>query len=313
MNTLKPQRLKKGDLIGIISPASAPFDFKRINKGISYLEKLGYRVKEGKYIRQEYGYLAAKDEDRISDIHDMFLDKEVKAIFCTRGGYGTPRILNKINYSIIKNNPKIFAGYSDITALQLAIYKKTGLISFSGAMLAVELFKEMDPKSEEMFWKLLTSKSKIGMIKNPDGIDFQSNNNGSAEGILLGGNLSMIMSIFGTEYCPSFKNSIFIFEDVEEEPYRIDRFLSQLRNSKTLEQISGMMVGSMTDCVPKDATKPTLTLDQVFNDYLSELKIPIISNVEYGHVPVKTTIPFGIKTKIDAKKKTVEFLESAVQ
>jgi muramoyltetrapeptide carboxypeptidase len=313
MNTIKPKRLKKGDTIGIISPASAPLDLERINKGIIYLEKQGYHVKEGKYIRQEYGYLSGKDEERIEDIHNMFLDKHVKAIFCTRGGYGTPRLLNKINYAIIKRNPKILVGYSDITALQLAIFKKTGLITFSGAMLAVEMFKEFDSKSEEFFWKILSSASKIGKVNNPDDDGFISNNKGKASGLLLGGNLSMIISVFGTQYCPFFAKNILIFEDVEEEPYRIDRFLAQLRNSGVLEKINGLIIGSMTDCIPKDPTKPTLTLEQIFNDYLSTLKLPIIQNVKYGHIPVKLTIPIGIMTKIDAKKMTIEFSENAVQ
>ena len=312
MDILKPKKLKKGDLIGVISPASAPSDFTRIDRGIKYLEGLGYRVKEGKFTRQEYGYLSGTDEERLDDIHSMFQDKEVKAIFCTRGGYGTPRLINKINYSLIKKNPKILVGYSDLTALQLAIYKKTGLITFSGPMVAVEMQNTIDPFTEEFFWNVLTSTKKTGTIINPDKEEFISNNKGIATGRLIGGCLSIILSIYGTEYFPSLKNNILIFEDVDEEPYRIDRLLTQFVNGKIFKEVSGIIVGAITDSESKDPSKPSLTLEQVFKDYLSGLEIPVIQNLKYGHIPRKITVPFGIKVKVNAKSNSIEFLEGAV-
>jgi muramoyltetrapeptide carboxypeptidase len=312
MDIIKPKKLKKGDLIGIISPASAPNDFSKIDRGIKYLEGLGYKVKEGKYTRQEYGYLSGTDEERLSDIHNMFEDKEVKAIFCTRGGYGTPRLLNKINYSLIKKNPKILVGYSDLTALQLAIFKKAGLVTFSGPMVAVEMQNTIDPFTEEFFWNMLTSNKKAGKIINPDKEEFVSNKKGIATGKLLGGCLSIILSIYGTEYLPGFKNNILVFEDVDEEPYRIDRLLTQFVNGKTFKEISGLIIGAITDSDPKDASKPSLSLEQVFSDYLSNLDIPIIQNLKYGHISRKVTIPFGINVKVNAKSNSIEFLEGAV-
>jgi len=312
MNILKPAKLKKGDTIGIISPASRPKDETRIDRAVKYLEGLGYRVKEGKYARNSYGYLAGTDEERVQDLHDMFSDKSVKAIICTRGGYGTPRLLNKINYNIVKKNPKIFVGYSDITGLQMAFFKKAGLVTFSGPMAAVEMYDKIDPFTEESFWAMVTSSAKYGVMKNPDNEKFETVNNGTGTGRLIGGNLSLILSLFGTPYCPSFKDSILIFEDVDEEPYKTDRYLSQLRNGKVFEQINGMIIASMTDCGPTERTQPSLTLEQVLSDYYKDIKVPVISNLVYGHVSRKNTIPFGIKTKIDIKTKEIKILEGCV-
>ncbi len=312
MNILKPAKLKKGDTVGILSPASKPKDETKIDNGIKYLESLGYRVKEGKSVRKSYGYLAGTDEERVQDLHDMFNDKSIKAIFCTRGGYGTPRLLNKINYNIIKKNPKIFVGYSDITALQMAFFKKAGLVTFSGPMTAVEMNDKIDPFTEENFWAMVTSSAKYGVLKNPDNEKFESINTGSATGRLIGGNLSLILSTFGTPYCPLFNDSILIFEDVDEEPYRVDRYLSQLANGKVFEQMKGMIIASMTDCGPTERTQPTLTLEQVLSDYFKEIKVPVITNLVYGHISRKNTIPFGIKARIDAKTKEIKILEGCV-
>lgn len=305
--TLKPQALKKGDVIGIVSPASSPDDFSRIEKGVSYLESLGYRVKLGKHVYKRLGYLSASDDERAQDLNEMFSDPEVRAIICVRGGYGTTRILDKINYNAIKRSPKIFVGYSDITALQLAIFKKTGLITFSGPMLAVDIYS-FDSFSEEFFWRILTSKSKEIEIKNPDGVELATFKPGKAVGILLGGNLSLLASIIGTKYQPDFKDSILVIEDIGEEPYRIDRYLSQLKNSDVLSKIKGCIFGQFTDCVPKEEGK-SLTLEQIFQDYFGNLKIPIISNLSYGHIPQKLTLPVGAKVRIDSKRKTITIVE----
>jgi muramoyltetrapeptide carboxypeptidase len=305
---LKPQALKKGDVIGIISPASSPDDFSRIEKGISYLESLGYKVKLGKHIYKRFGYLSATDDERAEDLNKMFADREVRAIFCVRGGYGTPRILDKIDYNIIKRNPKIFVGYSDITALQLAIFKKTGLITFSGPMLAVDMYSDFDPYAEEFFWKILTAKSKKIEIKNPDGVELIVLRHGVATGTLLGGNLSLLASIIGTKFQPNFKDSILVIEDIGEEPYRIDRYLSQLKNAGILNRINGCIIGQFTDCVAKEPEK-SLTLEQIFQDYLGKLKIPVISNLSYGHIPRKITLPIGANVKIDTKRKSITIIE----
>ncbi|MDH7604757.1 MAG: LD-carboxypeptidase, partial [Melioribacter sp.] len=166
MGIIKPERLKTGDVIGIISPAS-PDDLSKINKGVAYLESLGYRVEVGKNVGQQEGYLAGSDSQRLSDLHDMFKNKNIKAIFTLRGGYGSTRLLDKIDYKLIRNNPKIFVGHSDINALQIAFLTKCGLVTFSGPMVAVDFQDEISPFIEDLFWRILTSNKKIGKLQNP--------------------------------------------------------------------------------------------------------------------------------------------------
>lgn len=161
----KPKRLNKKDVIGIISPASTPDEFTRVEKGVKYLEGLGYRVKVGANVGKNHGYLAGTDQERVDDLHAMFKDKTVKAVFTLRGGYGAFRLLDKINYRTIKNNPKIFVGYSEITALQMAFLEKAGLITFAGPMVAVDFYDEVSEYTSENFWATITSNKKIGKLK----------------------------------------------------------------------------------------------------------------------------------------------------
>jgi muramoyltetrapeptide carboxypeptidase len=311
MKILKPPALKKGDVIGIVSPASSPDDFTRIEQGVKYLESLGYRVKLGKHIFKRYGYLSSTDDERADDLNEMFADEKVKAIICVRGGYGTPRLLDKVDYNLIKKKPKIFVGYSDITALQLAIFKKTGLVTFSGPMLAVDIYSNFDGFAEDFFWRILTSREKKIEIKNPNGVELNTLKSGKATGTLLGGNLSLIASIMGTKYQPSFNDSVLVIEDIGEEPYRIDRYLSQLKNSGVLYKINACILGQFTDCAPKEPEK-SLTLEQIFNDYLGNLKIPVISNLSYGHIPQKLTLPLGARVRVDAKRQKITIIESVL-
>lgn len=311
--TIKPAAIKKGDCIGIVTPASPPSAIEKIYKGAEYLERLGYRVVFGKNVQKVYGYLAGTDQERADDINTMFADPAVKAIIAVRGGYGTPRILPLLNYSLIKKNPKILVGYSDLTALQLAIYRKTGLITFSGPMAGVEMFKGIDPFTEEHFWSCLTSKKKLGAVVNPDGKLFQTLEKGKRSGVLLGGNLSLIVAIAGSSYLPSFKNSLLFIEEIEEETYRFDRMMNQLRITGILKDASGVIIGELTDVKTSDTSKPYLTPAQVLNDYLSGLKKPVVSGLVYGHIPRKLTIPIGIKATLDATNAQLRFDEPAVR
>lgn len=314
MNIIKPPALKHGDIIGVVAPASAPTSQEKIDKGAIYLERLGYRVKLGKNVRAVRGFLAGTDEQRASDINEMFADKEVKAIFAVRGGYGTPRILPLINYELIKRNPKILVGYSDLTALQLALFYKTGLVSFSGPMVGVEMWKEIDPFTEEHFWRTITSTKPLGAIKNPDGKPFSKFHSGIAEGILLGGNLSLIASIVGTPFLPSFKNSLLYLEEVEEECYRFDRMLAQLKLAGILNDAGGIILGELTDVKASDTTKPFLTSDEIIADYFSPLNIPILTGLVYGHIPRKLTMPVGIRARMNADDEgKIELLEAGVR
>lgn len=312
LKIIKPPALHRGDVIGIIAPASPVTSDEKIEKGVIYLEQLGYKVKLGKHVRATHGYLAGTDSNRAHDINDMFKDKQVKAIFSLRGGYGTPRLLPLINYKLIKQNPKIFVGYSDITALQLAIFKKTNLVTFSGPMVSVEMWNKIDPATEGIFWTMLLSTKKFGVLHNATFTQTTPLRRGRETGILLGGNLTLIASILGSQYIPSFKDSILFLEEVDEQNYRFDRLLNQLALSKILGQAKGIVIGQLTDIVQKDPTQPFLTVEEILAEYFGKMKKPILTNFPYGHIPKKFTLPFGISVRVDAGKNQIELLEGAV-
>ncbi len=312
MRILKPKHLKKGDLIGLISPASTPDNLEKINEAVKYFERLGYRVMVGKNVGKVRGYLAGTDEQRLEDFHSMFLNKEVKAIFCVRGGYGSIRFLDKINFSTIRKNPKIFVGYSDITALQLAIFHKVGLITFAGPMAAVDFSGEVDPFTEENFWKMVTFPKPFGKFKNPQGERISCLTKGYAKGRLLGGNLSLVCSLLGTPYLPKFDKAVLFLEEVEEKPYRIDRFFAQMKLAKIFDKVSGIVLCNFTDCEETDPKKKSLSLNDVVSDYFSNLSIPVAYNLIHGHIKSKNTIPIGAMASVDCNKGIIEIIESSV-
>ncbi len=312
MTIIKPPRLSKGNIIGLVAPASTPSAEEKIEKGASYLELLGYRIKFGKHIRDAHGYLAGTDEERATDFNDMVRDKDVKAIFAIRGGYGTPRILKMIDYDALKENPKVIVGYSDITALQLAIFHKIGLITFSGPMTGTDMWKDFDSYTEEHFWRLVTSIKKIGILKNPSDETLKILKQGKAKGRLIGGNLSLLASLIGTPFLPKLHGSILFLEDVEEAPHRVDRMLAQMLNAGILQKLSGLVFGKFTDCNPNDLSEPHLTLDQIQKEYAEKIKCPVVADFQYGHVPKKLTVPIGLQAILDTKHNRIEVLENSV-
>lgn len=313
MRIIKPAKLKTGDVIGIIAPASAPVDPTKLENGIRYIEKNGFRVELGKNISKIDGYLAGTDQERADDLNLMFKTKNVKAIFCLRGGYGASRILDKINYKLIRSNPKILVGYSEITALQLAILQKSGLVTFAGPMVATDFGNEITSYTEDFFWRIVSSNKKIGRLKYPDDDKLVSITKGGASGRIIGGNLSVFVALIGTDYFPDLKGRILMFEEVAELPYKVDRLLNQLRLLKVFKQIKGIILGRFVDCIEHDTSKRTLTLGEVMEDYMKDLKIPVLYTFPHGHIKDKVTVPFGINIKMNASKGFVEYLESAVK
>jgi muramoyltetrapeptide carboxypeptidase len=306
---LKPKKLERGDTIGIVGPAS-PMKKDKLENGVRYLKDQRYRVKTGEHLNNKYGYLAGADKDRAHDLNQMFRDSEVKAIFCARGGYGTPRLLELIDYDAIRQNPKIFVGYSDITALQLAIFKKTQVVTFSGPMAAVEMSQGIEPFTAINFWNLIT-KTEAGTRLEGNNGSLKILRPGKSEGILVGGCLSLICSLLGTPYLPNFENAILFVEEIGEDPYRIDRNLTQLRLAGILDKINGIVFGRFENCSPKP-DELSLTIEQIIGDVTSDLHIPILSELPYGHIDKKYTIPIGIRVYLDAEKGYLEFLEGAV-
>jgi muramoyltetrapeptide carboxypeptidase len=313
MRIIKPAKLKSGDVIGIIAPASAPVDPTKLENGIRYIEKNGYRVELGNNVSKINGYLAGTDQERADDLNAMFKNKNVKAIFCLRGGYGASRILDKINYKLIRSNPKILVGYSEITALQLAILQKSGLVTFAGPMVATDFGNGITPYTEDFFWRIISSNKKIGRLKYPDNEKLVSITKGGASGRIIGGNLSVLAALTGTEYFPDLKGRILMLEEVDELPYKVDRLLNQLRLLKVFKQIKGIILGRFVDCYEHDTSKRTLTLGEVMEDYMKDLKIPVLYTFPHGHIKDKVTVPFGINIKMNAAKGFVEYLEGAVK
>ncbi|MFN7138039.1 MAG: LD-carboxypeptidase, partial [Limisphaerales bacterium] len=276
MKLLKAPKLRRGDLIGIIAPASAPSSAEKIEKGVRYFEQLGYRVKVGEHIHAKHGHLAGTDAQRLHDLNAMLRDPQIKAIFAVRGGYGTPRLLPFVDYKAIQRHPKIIVGYSDITGLQLAIFRKTGLVTFSGPMPGVEFWNKPDPYTEEHFWRLVTFTRKPGKLPQPEDEPMHARVAGRAEGRLLGGNLSLIISNLGTPFSPSYRDAILAIEEITEEPYRADRLLTHLHNAGIFAQLSGLLVGHFTDCEPADPKKPHLSMSQVFDEVFAWAKVPTL-------------------------------------
>jgi muramoyltetrapeptide carboxypeptidase len=242
----------------------------------------------------------------------MIQDPQVKAIFALRGGYGTPRLLPMIQYRALSRQPKIISGFSDITALQLAIYRKCGLVTFSGPMPAVEFWKEPDPYTEEQFWRLLTSKTAVGALENPLAERFDPHREGKADGVLLGGNLALLAASLGTSYMPSLRGAVLVLEEVGEYPYRIDRMFAQLRNAGVLKSVAAMLLGQFTDCEPKDPAQPHLNIEFLLQEYAQMVGGPVLGNLLYGHVPKKLTVPFGLRATVDATKLRIQVRENAV-
>lgn len=312
MTLVKPPRLRKGDLIGLVSPASTPSSREKIEKGVRYLESLGYRTVVADHVSSVHGYLAGTDEERAGDFNGMVRDPKVKAIFALRGGYGTPRILSALDYRALKRSPKIIVGYSDLTSLQLAIFRKCSLVSFSGPMVAVEMWNSIDPYTEEQFWRLVSSPKSPGVLPFPSDHQPTVLRPGRARGRLIGGNLALLIANMGTPYLPALKQCLLFAEDVDEAPHRVDRMFAQLRNAGVLSSIAGLLLGLFTECIPSDPSLPHLTIDQVLAELPEFTEGPILGNIPYGHVPRKLTLPLGVFARMDSSKRRLEILEGCV-
>jgi muramoyltetrapeptide carboxypeptidase len=307
---LKPRRLRRGDTIGVIAPASPPATPESVENGIRYLEREGFRIRLGDAIEEKHGYLAGPDADRVKDIHRMFADPEVHAIISIRGGYGCGRLLPMIDFDLIRRNPKILIGYSDLTALQLALFKRTGLITFAGPMLAADFGNEIDTESADHFWSMLMEaqpeiKLSFGEKIHP------FNNDRAFSGPLLGGNLSLLCSLIGSDFLPGFNGAVLAMEEIGEPPYRIDRMLNQLKLHGMLDTLSGILLGQFSDCEPKD-DRPSLTLLDVFGDYLNPVAYPVIGSMPFGHEKKKVTLPLGALVRYEPADRSVKVIDSPV-
>ena len=292
MRTLIPKALRNGDTIGLISPSSPSPDHEKIGQAVTYLEKLGYRVKPAGHFNCQGETRRELDRRKLHDLHEMFADRSVKAIFCLRGGSGATRLLENLDYDLIAKNPKILAGYSDITALSIALYAKTGLITFSGPMLATELHSP-SPYTEANFWKILESTSSTHQVVNHPDHPVCIYREGSASGTLLAGNLTVLSCLVGTAYLPPMTDSIPLFEDINEEPYRIDRLLSHFYNAGLLTGCAALLFGQFSrEAMDFDQEHPLLDILHYYTDKTAP-QVPVAAGLSYGHIDDLLTVPVG--------------------
>ena len=296
----KAKVLKEGDTIGLIAPGS-PIPPERYKKAIENIKSLGLKVKYTDRSKAIHGYLAGTDKERLDDLHQMFVDSEVDGIWCLRGGYGCTRLLPKINYELIKKNPKVLIGYSDVTALLLSIYQKTGLIGFHGPAAV----SEFTPYTVEQIRNTIMSHRKEYVIplssanEKEEDADYHSKVliHGEAEGKLIGGNLSLLAAMSGTKYLPSFKKKIVFIEDIGEKPYAIDRMFTQLLQASDISKASAFLLGVFKNCKAPENSY-SLKLEDTLLDRLGNLGIPLIYGFPFGHIANQCTFPIGVNASL---------------
>ena len=307
------KRLKLGDTIGLIGPSGTVREAGAVDQAIAYMKELGFHVKVGESAHAKYGYLSGTDEMRARDINAMFADKEVDAIVCTRGGYGTMRMLDLLDYDVIRANPKVFVGFSDITALHIAFFEKCGLVTFHGPMATRWKPEFTDGFTQPGFYNAVMKAQPLGVLVNaPDYHERKTVNSGCAEGLLVGGNLSLIAGTIGTPYEINTKDRILFIEEIGERTYCVDRMLTQLRLAGKFEDCAGVVFGDFNDC-PVEYPEFGLTLEEVIRDVVSSCGKPIFTGLQAGHVSPKLTLPLGTRCRMDADRCTLEVLEAAVR
>ena len=305
-NKLLPLALKKGDKIVIISPAGAVYDAAKINDFVNTLANLGFVVTLAKSVSKTYGYLAGTDEERAADVNEAFSDKSIKGIFCTRGGWGCARILDLLDYKSIADNPKFIMGFSDITSLLIGIYTKVNLITFHGPVG----LSSWDPFSVSCFKNttMFGHKNIFPHLKEDNVLALSP---GKAQGELIGGNLSVFVSLIGTHYLPDFDRKILFLEELNEDPYKIDRMLMQVKQSGVFDKLAGLVFGLFSNCDSENIDQ-SFPLLEVIKHHVLPLNIPVIFNAPFGHTSKKWTIPIGALAEINTDNLSIELLEPAV-
>ena len=309
---LLPPPLNPGDTVALVSPSKATDEALDLQIAQEVMQALGFKVKTGKHYAARRGHLAGADADRAADINTMFGDSEVKAIICLRGGSGAARLLPLLDYQLIRRNPKVLLGYSDITVLHCAIQAKTGLVTFHGPVASGSWNRFNVDQFQRLFFK-----RELMRYRNVSGDDDElvprrnrtaTITGGVARGELVGGNLTVLTALAGSPYLPDFKGKILFLEDVEEAQYRIDRMFSTLKLMGALDGIAGLIFGECTDCKPGDGYG-SLTLDQIFADHIAPLKIPAYRGAMIGHIREQFIVPVGGRVEMDADAGSFRLLE----
>lgn len=309
---IKPRALKRGDLIGLVAPSGSVRDDAQVDSAIAMLQRFGFRVREGNTCRSRYGYLAGSDEARATDINAFFADPAIDGIVCMKGGYGTPRILDRLDYDTITANPKVFIGYSDITGIHLALNRR-GMVTFHGPMGISDVLLDDEDYSTASWLAALTSTKPLGLMANPATMPApRTLVPGRATGELTGGNLSLVTALGGTPYALDARGKILFLEDIDERPYRVDRMLTQLRLAGVFEECAGVILGDWNNCVPEEG-KASLSLEEVFMDVIAPSGKPLVMGLQAGHCSPTLSMPFGVQAVLDADASTpgLDIVEAA--
>ncbi len=270
--------------IGVFTPSSA-VDKETLKQGISYWKNKGFRVKEAAHLYEKNRFLAGSDEERAADLTALFCDEDVDIIMAACGGYGSARMLSRLDYQLISVHQKPFVGLSDTTALQLALLKKAGLVSFSGYLMKPRHGREMFPYTEQSLFDCLNGREQVfcGLESDYDGTEIT--------GRLVGGCLSLVVGLSGTPYFPDVSGNILVLEELNEEPYVLDRLLTQLENAGVFDQTAAVVLGAFIDCKAKDPTDGTA--EDVLKEWKSRIKCPVFSGFPYGHQAGSAVWPVG--------------------
>lgn len=296
---IRPPRLRKGDAVGVISPAG-PVEEDELGPGLDFLAQRGYEVKLGLHALDRKGFLAGDDAARLEDLHAMFGDPEVRAVFCTRGGYGTMRILQKIRYDLVRKNPKMIVGFSDVTALLVSLRAKSGLVTCHGPM--IRQIKDIGVRNFSVLLEILEKPGERAL----DLSRARTVVPGSAEGVLMGGNLCLLSHLVGTPFLPPLEGSILFLEDRGEPPYRIDRMLTHLRLGGCLDHLSGLIGGQFHEC------GNSKEIDGIMRDLAADLSIPAVIGAPIGHGSDNTPLPLGVRAALSTTEPSLRLLEPCV-
>lgn len=315
---IRPKALKAGDTVGLITPATYVPDPERLAQAERTLKFFGLRMKMGRNAGKRMNDYSLSIDERLDDLHAMFRDPEVRAVFALRGGYGSMHLLDRIDYDLIRRHPKIFLGYSDITAMHMAINKLAKLVTFHGPMMLASF----TGYTQQHFRRALFETRPLGTVTNPPENNelrpkhpLRTIRRGRATGQLAGGNLTLITATLGTRYEIDTRGKILFLEDVDEEPYSIDRMLTQLRLAGKLDEAAGIVFGECVSCAPKDYKPSSVlpySLGEILDNILGSLKIPVLSGLTIGHTDDQLTLPLGVAATLDADKGILEIKEAGV-
>jgi len=312
--SIKPKALAAGDTVGLVVPATAAATMDEIAFAKDQLEAIGFKVVLGKHVYDRWGYFAGRDRDRAADINAFFADDTIAGVVCYTGGWGSPRILPYLDYDLIARKPKVLIGYSDITALLNAVHQRSGIVTFHGPVGG----STFEPYTLENFKRVVMTATPAGALptpsKKPNELIDRTNRivklaPGKGRGRLAGGNLTMIASMMGTPYELDTAGALVFLEDTHEEPYRIDRMLTQLALGGKFDHIAGFMWGRCTDCEPKGTS---FSLEEILRDRFGSLGVPAIAGLSFGHIEQKLTLPIGVMATLDGDAGTVTIEDAAV-